>query len=478
MLWECRTTPPDSTSSKWERSLRSSLLADQQWAVQQAHEAAARYSLSSVFCKPICCQSSSSSPTTTSTHGSPSSAGSCEYRTTRSADLVAILPALTIIPEKATAVARPVIAVSGDRSTEERPDDRVGGGGVAVVMAPRLRDKGGVVRTSRFLLWLAVLSAVACCGRAMQGFVRRRRVDFSQIPKTARIQLYYESLCPYSVAFITEQLWPTYVRVGYLMDVQLVPFGNAFKEQQQEKPNSSRAERFAVGRRQEADYKYSCQHGPDECFGNVVQSCAAHIFNDTILSLAFVTCMSLAERPHEAGRECARGIARNWNAIQRCANGGKGRVLQDEMGERTWNLDPPHHYVPWLVINGVHNDEQQAMAQTDLLQGKVEYHRDWVYRSVCGEGLDYMDAPASISSRRQLKTSVNAPRDTTPTPQVVCDATPDGRKPPPCFADMEERRSLQKLSASVEEQVEDAPNGSLRRTRLSAAGHSLKKVQD
>ncbi|XP_075731467.1 gamma-interferon-inducible lysosomal thiol reductase isoform X3 [Rhipicephalus microplus] len=235
-------------------------------------------------------------------------------------------------------------------------------------MAPRLRDKGGVVRTSRLLLWLAALSAVACCGRAMQGFVRRRRVDFSQIPKTARIQLYYESLCPYSVAFITEQLWPTYVRVGYLMDVQLVPFGNAFKEQQQEKPNSSRAERFAVGRRQEPDYKYSCQHGPDECFGNVVQSCAAHIFNDTILSLAFVTCMSLAERPHEAGRECARGIARNWNAIQRCANGGKGRVLQDEMGERTWNLDPPHHYVPWIVINGVHNDEQQAMAQTDLLQ--------------------------------------------------------------------------------------------------------------
>lgn len=298
-------------------------------------------------------------------------------------------------------------------------------------MAPRLRDQGvgvGVVRTSRLLLWLAVLSAVACCGRAMQGFVRRRRVDFSQIPKTARIQLYYESLCPYSIAFITEQLWPTYVRVGYLMDVQLVPFGNAFKEQQQEKPNS-RGERFAVGRRQEPDYKYSCQHGPDECFGNVVQSCAANIFNDTILSLAFVTCMSLAERPHQAGRECARGIARNWNAIQRCANGGKGRVLQDEMGERTWNLDPPHHYVPWIVINGVHNDEQQAMAQTDLLQ-------------------------------------------------VVCDATPDGRKPPPCFADMEERRALQKLSASVEERAEDAPNGSFQRMRLSVAGHSLKEIQD
>lgn len=46
MLWECRNAHPDSTSDKWEKSLRSSLLADQQWAVQQAHEAAARYSLS------------------------------------------------------------------------------------------------------------------------------------------------------------------------------------------------------------------------------------------------------------------------------------------------------------------------------------------------------------------------------------------------------------------------------------------------
>ncbi|XP_077550369.1 gamma-interferon-inducible lysosomal thiol reductase-like isoform X2 [Haemaphysalis longicornis] len=249
------------------------------------------------------------------------------------------------------------------------------------------------------LLWLAALTAV---GGAARVFQMGRRYDFSQIPKTARIQLYYESLCPYSIAFITEQLWPTFVRVGYLMDVQLVPFGNAFKEQpqtQQEQPDQAAAdsadnmvgdgsanlvERFPLGRRreQEPGYHYSCQHGPEECFGNVVQSCAAHIFNDTILSLAFVTCMSLAQRPQEAGEECARGIARNWDAIQRCAHGGKGLRLQ-----------------------------------------------------------------------------------------MVCDATPDGRKPPPCFEDMERRRALQKLSASVEERLGDgaAQPG-------AAAGHSLKDV--
>ncbi|XP_077557813.1 gamma-interferon-inducible lysosomal thiol reductase-like [Haemaphysalis longicornis] len=289
------------------------------------------------------------------------------------------------------------------------------------------------------LLWLAALTAV---GGAARVFQMGRRYDFSKIPKTARIQLYYESLCPYSIAFITEQLWPTFVRVGYLMDVQLVPFGNAFKEQpqtQQEQPDQAAAdsadnmagdgsanlvERFELGHRREEQpgYHYSCQHGPEECFGNVVQSCAAHIFNDTILSLAFITCMSLAQRPQEAGEECARGIARNWDAIQRCAHGGKGLRLQDQMSERTWNLDPPHHYVPWIVVNGEHTDDIQAMAQTDLLQ-------------------------------------------------VVCDATPDGRKPPPCFEDMERRRALQKLSASVEERLGDgaAQPG-------AAAGRSLKDV--
>ncbi|XP_072144985.1 uncharacterized protein [Dermacentor andersoni] len=46
VLWECRNAPPDSTSDKWEKTLRSPLLEDQQWAVQQARAAAARYSLS------------------------------------------------------------------------------------------------------------------------------------------------------------------------------------------------------------------------------------------------------------------------------------------------------------------------------------------------------------------------------------------------------------------------------------------------
>lgn len=50
MLWECTTmyhdVNPDATSARWAAALCSSSLADQKWAVQQAHDAAVRLGLS------------------------------------------------------------------------------------------------------------------------------------------------------------------------------------------------------------------------------------------------------------------------------------------------------------------------------------------------------------------------------------------------------------------------------------------------
>ena len=45
--------------------------------------------------------------------------------------------------------------------------------------------------------------------------------------EAVNIQVYYESLCPDSINFITKQLYPTYQALGNYMDIEFIPFGNA-----------------------------------------------------------------------------------------------------------------------------------------------------------------------------------------------------------------------------------------------------------
>ena len=39
--------------------------------------------------------------------------------------------------------------------------------------------------------------------------------------------LYYETLCPDCQNFIHTQLWPTYKTIGNIMNISLIPYGNA-----------------------------------------------------------------------------------------------------------------------------------------------------------------------------------------------------------------------------------------------------------
>ena len=37
------------------------------------------------------------------------------------------------------------------------------------------------------------------------------------------------------------------------------------------------------------------------------------------------------------------------------------------MGTKTESLDPPHNYVPWIVVDGQHDNEIQTAAMNDLV---------------------------------------------------------------------------------------------------------------
>jgi len=51
-------------------------------------------------------------------------------------------------------------------------------------------------------------------------------IECKESPKV-KVDVYYETLCPDSIQFIRRQLYPTFNKIGEIMDITLIPFGKA-----------------------------------------------------------------------------------------------------------------------------------------------------------------------------------------------------------------------------------------------------------
>jgi len=45
----------------------------------------------------------------------------------------------------------------------------------------------------------------------------------------------------------------------------------------------------------------------------------------------------------------------------------EGNTLQHQVALDTANLKPSHQYVPWIVINGEHNDQDEQQIEDDMI---------------------------------------------------------------------------------------------------------------
>merc|ERR1719513_455165 len=76
----------------------------------------------------------------------------------------------------------------------------------------------------------------------------------------------------------------------------------------------------------------------------------------------------LTDDPVSSAKGCVRDLSSlSYDAVKDCSAGKEGNKLEHSMGAKTESLDPPHKYVPWVVVNGEHTDELQEKAQSDLL---------------------------------------------------------------------------------------------------------------
>ncbi|EDO35014.1 predicted protein [Nematostella vectensis] len=176
---------------------------------------------------------------------------------------------------------------------------------------------------------------------------------YSQAAPKVSIALYYESLCPGCRAFISDQLYPTYQKIGEIMDITLVPYGNA--------------QQYKYGNK----WVFSCQHGQGECEGNIIESCAINILQNLTTYFPFIHCFEQyisSSNPSSTARYCAQLLRIDYTPIDKCASGPQGNQFEHDMGVKTEALEPQHQFVPWVTMNGKHTEEIQNEATTELLK--------------------------------------------------------------------------------------------------------------
>ncbi|KAL5209289.1 hypothetical protein ABZP36_004912 [Zizania latifolia] len=148
------------------------------------------------------------------------------------------------------------------------------------------------------------------------------------------LELYYESLCPYCSRFIVNHLAGIF-EDGLIaaVDLSLVPYGNAHVV---------------------SNDTVSCQHGPDECLLNTVEACAIDAWPDLRVHFRFIYCVEslVVDGKHREWESCFKKLGLDPKRVTDCYKGERGHKLALKYGRQTDALQPPHTYVPWVVVDG------------------------------------------------------------------------------------------------------------------------------
>jgi len=172
--------------------------------------------------------------------------------------------------------------------------------------------------------------------------------------KSVTLNIYYESLCPDSIDFITKQLYPTWKNLGKYIIPVFKPSGK---------------ESFVSNHGQ--GWNFTCQHGPNECRGNLYQACflKLHEKEDLDEKVQVINCIMSNQSPDTATLKCMDKIkveTPTKEAVDKCAHSVFGQNVLHDIAVETKSLKPSLNFVPWIVINGEHTEEMQSESLNNL----------------------------------------------------------------------------------------------------------------
>ncbi|CAH8391650.1 unnamed protein product [Eruca vesicaria subsp. sativa] len=153
-------------------------------------------------------------------------------------------------------------------------------------------------------------------------------------PKVS-LGLYYESLCPYCSSFIVNHLTKLFEDdLISIVDLHLSPWGNT----------KLRSDNVTV----------VCQHGAFECLLDTVEACAIDAWPKLSGHFPFIYCVEslVTEHKYDKWESCYQKLNLNSKPVDDCLSSGHGDKLELQYAAETSALQPPHQYVPWVVVDG------------------------------------------------------------------------------------------------------------------------------
>jgi len=238
--------------------------------------------------------------------------------------------------------------------------------------------------------FLLIASHIITACRQQKSFEEIQKQRIKDGDELVKINVYYESLCPDSKAFITQQLGPVYQKFKKYLEVELRPYGNANATWQAGRDPKKEGGRWGFG----------CQHGVLECLGNllhasligvpwhpqqswheaIVPIIACHMSNLTPGSDSNETSTTI----HASFKQCmenqtlAFNVSDTYEMIQKLSGSDEAKRILMEFGSQT----PRHEFIPHVVINGeshvkkITYDDLEKTLCTGLLSQVEECKKD------------------------------------------------------------------------------------------------------
>ncbi|ETO26363.1 hypothetical protein RFI_10776 [Reticulomyxa filosa] len=167
-------------------------------------------------------------------------------------------------------------------------------------------------------------------------FVSKLWAVTTPAPKVG-VGVYFESCCPFSQAFIVDSFAPAYNTPGFtdIASIVMVPYGH-------EKYNES----------SHGEYTFTCQHGPNECAGQRIESCVIQLSNsDPTVYIPFIMNLEIKLNaigcynatccdPTPYAELVAQDLQMSWNEINQCVQTSQGDYAVLFQAQLTEDLNP------------------------------------------------------------------------------------------------------------------------------------------